>query len=333
MNTASNMLISCKDVAYPLFDKIKDMNKPEYKVVGVYYEEFYLVNGRHIAVLVVGDINSVANDVDSFLKAHYTQVKVDVKCMPVEGDCDSAIVPKLYAVRGLPKQLIGIDYFNGAAITDGKLAFANCTEVSTSRTDDVNEPHESSNGLDAVVIPPLRSITSFNPGRYSINMVEATNRVCRLMYQHYINVKPNECGNVVNNLQAAFLKYKNMHSLPLYGDLSLEFQDQLSMYGITPIQVENGIIRWKKDVLDTGITFADKYNRITGGGINTNYVLSVMHLHIDDHDLVVCISKRYMCENTTPLYLLNVVELLDDTTAMPYDGDVVQYISNYLATA
>lgn len=334
MNTPRATLTTCKDVAIAIFDKVQGMDNPEYKVVGVYYEAFPMINDNHIAVLVVGDYKKFADDTDLFLNSHCImgsmQVEVDVKYMHVEGNCASTIAAKLYAVRNLSKQLVGIDHFNRALITDSKLAFTNCIEVTKSGFDSVYEPIESKDGLDTVVVPPIMHITIPSPVRHSFGMVEATNPECGSMYQHFINVKPHAVGDVSNSLQAAILKHMNMHSLPKYGDLSSEFQDMLGMYGITPIEVENGVVRWKKDVLDTGITFADELQRITDGGNETRYVLSVMHMHIDGRNLAVCISKRYMGKRTTPSYLLNVIELLSDEQSMPYDGDILQLITKHL---
>ena len=173
---------------------------------------------------------------------------------------------------------------------------------------------------------------SLNVARFNIGLTPTQEASSNSMYQHYVAVPHHKTSDVAADLIAQILKHKNMHSLPMYGSLCRDFQDDLSLHRVTPINVFNGEVCWVREILATGVTFSDVFESIVDDGVDVKYHLYVMHLHIDDRNLAVCVSKRYTGKKTTPSYLLNVVELLDDKHK-PFDGDVIKHIYQYLAAA
>ena len=326
--------------------------EPVCRVTNVFFEDAELTEDSHVVLSVYGRVGVLAVRLrnafgGSKLVNEYEEGALTYE-MSING-CRVTLVtvnalnePQCFSVVGLRKRLSMIMNDSNTNLIAGNpdyvAQFFNVTAAAAHVVFPLhieeNKVNTDTQKSDVNVNKPLQMpTTEYNVGRYHLGLLETTKSECRPMYQHYINVRPNAVGDVANSLLAAILKHMNMHSLPMYGDLSREFQDDLGVHGTTPIALVNGIVCWKKDVLDTGITFADEFERIAGGGIETRYILSVIHMHIDGRNLAVCISKRYTGKKTTPSYLLNVVELLESITAMPYDGDVLQLITKYLATA
>lgn len=170
----------------------------------------------------------------------------------------------------------------------------------------------------------------FDSRRHKLGLTELRSADCPPMYAHRI-IDRHDIKRQVKMLKQAFLDYHNMHSLPAYGSLSQNDQQQLSLHGVTPIEVVGGRLAWEREIINTGISFKDTVESIIDDGRVAKYKLSVMHVRINGRNFVICVSKRKIKCVKKSTCILNIFELLTDTIE-PYNkfDEVVKYIYSHL---
>lgn len=166
--------------------------------------------------------------------------------------------------------------------------------------------------------------------RYNMYLTNVKEAGCSAMYAHQINVD-DDIKRQAMLLKRAFLAHRNMHGLPAFGSLDKHKQHVLSMCGVTPIEVNNGSVKWVREVIDTGVSFKDTVEKIIDDGRVAKYKLSVMHVNVDGRNFAVCVSKRKIKGVKKSTCILNIFELLIDAVE-PYSGtdEVAKYIYSHL---
>lgn len=169
-----------------------------------------------------------------------------------------------------------------------------------------------------------------NSRRHHLGLTKLKSADCPPMYAHRI-IDRYDIKRQVKMLMQAFLDYHNMHSLPSYRSLSQNDQQQLSLHGITPIEVVGGKLAWEREIINTGISFKDIIKGAFVDGRVAKYKLSVMHVNVDGRNFAVCVSKRKIRGVKKSTYILNIFELLTDAVE-PYSGtdEVAKYIYSHL---
>lgn len=173
---------------------------------------------------------------------------------------------------------------------------------------------------------------TLNEDRYKLGLTQMEGTPDVGMYQHRINIKPNAVRDVACEIIALFQKYSNMHAVPPVGALRPDLQEELRQFGTSPIQVFDGTICWVKNILVLGIPYSYSAQHQVDLDTNARHDSYVMPVAFDKRAFVLCVNKRYSGKSNTPSYLLNVVEVVGDKHK-PYNGDVLAYILQHLATA
>lgn len=176
------------------------------------------------------------------------------------------------------------------------------------------------------------AMSPLNVDRFKLGLTQMEDVPVVDMYQHRINIKPNIIRDAACDLLARIQKHKNMHSVPAVAALRPELQEELRKFGTSPIQVYDGTVCWVKNILGLGVAYCYSGQHQVDLDTYARHDSYVLPLAFDSRLFTVCIDKRYFGKYTMPTYLLNVVEVLEDTQK-PYDGDVLDYIHRYLTTA